>query len=90
MPFPASRTDQNTEKGANPRERLLQLLNQAQGSPAGLLNAPPAELTAWLKKIFALALEEGARGNAARAAIRQVIDGFQQLAALQEITRPKE
>lgn len=63
----------------NPRETLLRLLRGAQAPPAGLLNAPPPELRAFLKDAFEACLADGPRGNAARGALRKIISGFQEL-----------
>lgn len=66
----------------NPLGELLRVLQGGQRPPAGLINAPSAELRGFLQGVFQACLEEGERGSAARRAVQKVIEGFQELAHL--------
>ncbi|MGH9717624.1 MAG: hypothetical protein ACRD4R_12985 [Candidatus Acidiferrales bacterium] len=82
MPLTGSETKATPAESRNGLGNLLKLLQGAQTPAAGKRGAGSAALASLAKRSAALALEEGPRGNAARHALRLILEGFQELGDL--------
>ncbi|MGH9487139.1 MAG: hypothetical protein ACRD04_06055 [Terriglobales bacterium] len=82
MPLTGSETKATPAEGRNGLGNLLKILQGAQAPAAGKPGAGSAALASLAKRSADLALEEGPRGNAARHALRLIIEGFRELGEL--------
>lgn len=90
MSTTTERTNGTPAEQRNPLGSLLKLLSRPGTQSPGIPASPAALLSPFVQRAAQLALLEGPKGNAARAAIRQIITGFQELAALVRDTATKD